>query len=262
MRYLDELKLESEKQQMLNRAAEKRAEQLEAIYQERILPKMERLYAYLHEVSTHLNTLGLDIRKSYSLGDLAELKDLLQQDYAIQTDSRERMEEVILSFACVADEPISVAVEGKLNVEKWTRFLQQYHLKSHTKLQLDEKKMVVGAQFNIEQMVPITFKFGVDINNSSINLTIYNFDTLGNRQLQFSPESISEEMLDKMGNYIARKNKSFFDLEMSESERRRLRAKVMYEQNQRQSELLASDNKLHDEHATVKKKGFLGMFRK
>jgi len=262
MGYLDELKIESEKQQMLARAAKKRADQLEAIYRERMLPKLERLYSYLTEVCSHLNELKLDIRKDYDLGDLGRFEGLAQQDYAVQADSREHMKEVVLSFECHASEALQVNIEGKLNVEKWTRFLQQYHLKYHTKLQLDEKKMVVGARFIVEQRVPIAFKFFADIDNSSINLTINNFDTLGDRQLQFSPESITEEMLDKLGNYVARKNKSFFDLEISETERRRLRAKVMYEQNQREMELRASDNKLYEEHPAVKKKGFLGMFKK
>lgn len=261
MGYLDELKVQAEQREVLDRAAKKRTEQLEAIYQEKILPKLEQVFTYLSEVTSHLNQLDMGIKVDYKLGDLVHLEGLQQKNYAVRADSSNQMKEVTLTIDCVDEGSFESSVDGKITVEKWTRYLQEHHLKYHTKLQLDERKSVNGALFVIERFIPVTFKFTADIENSNINLSMHNFDDLGVRQVQFSPDSINEDTMDKLGKYIARKSKSFFDLEISDSERQRLRAKVLYEQQQREMELLASDNKLHNDVATTKKKGLLGMFK-
>ncbi|MDH5181367.1 MAG: hypothetical protein OEZ39_12290 [Gammaproteobacteria bacterium] len=258
MGYLDELKVQAEQQQILARAAKRREEQLEAIYQERILPRLEQIYSYFSEVVSHLNTLNIETRVDYRLEDLAHFKELQQKNYTIQADSSNQMKEVRIDVECTGAGPLEVRVDGKLVVEKWTRFLQEHQLKYHTKLQLDERKSVTGAIFILEQYVPISFIFVADVEKSSINLTIVNFEGLGVRNLQFSPETITEELMDKMGKFIARKNQSFFTQEISESDRRRLRAKVLYEQQQREMELKSAENPFNTDSTPVKKKGFLG----
>ncbi len=98
------------------------------------------------------------------------------------------------------------------------------------------------------------FNFRVDIDNACIELKISNFETLGENRMQFSPEAITEDFLKKLAEYIIRRNKGLFSLDLSEIERRRIRAKVMYEQQQREAELAAADK--HSNEKETRKKGF------
>lgn len=96
--------------------------------------------------------------------------------------------------------------------------------------------------------------FKVDAQNASIELRIRNYETLGEACLQFSPESITEDFMKNLAEYVARRNKGFFSLDLPEIERRRIRAKVLYEQQQRAAELEAAEkNTIEKEH---RKKGF------
>jgi hypothetical protein len=57
-----------------------------------------------------------------------------------------------------------------------------------------------------------------------------------------------------LSEYVARRNKGFFNLDLPEIERRRIRAKVMYEQQQRAAELAAAEK--YNSESEPRKKGF------
>ena len=132
--------------------------------------------------------------------------------------------------------------------------LKENKLKFKGKIVKDNTDFVTGAKFMISRYVPVSFNFKVDVQNTSIELRIRNYDTLGETRLQFSPEAITEEFIKNLAEYVARRNKGFFSLDLPEIERRRIRAKVLYEQQQRAAELEAAD-KMSTENET-RNKGF------
>ncbi len=254
MGHLNEPKKQLYQQQVVERAAEKRLAHLELVYRERILPKMEFLQTSLEKLCATLNSLDSAIKVNYFLEGLGRLENLLQSDYQIKADNPAEINELTFQFDCLSDGELQVNIEGKKNVDMYIELLTENKLKFKGKTRKNDKNFVTGAKFIIARYVPVTFCFKADIKNTSIELRIRNYDTLGESCMQFSPEAITEEFMKNLTEYTLRKNKGFFSLDLSEIERRRIRAKVLYEQQQRAAELAAADNMKPENES--RKKGF------
>ncbi|MDH5738200.1 MAG: hypothetical protein OEZ23_07800, partial [Gammaproteobacteria bacterium] len=195
MSFLDELKRKTEQQLVLERAARQRAEKLDEIYRFRILPVMEKIYTYLHEMCQHLNYINTDTIVSYTLEGVGELDHLRQEDYNVKADSRENMKEVVFSFSCKDEGNVTVSVDSKSELEKLEQYLFEHHLKFQLKTLKDEKSSVIGGQFTIQKNVPVAIKFKVDVDKSVINVVLVNLEQLVRREIEFSPESITDNFL-------------------------------------------------------------------
>jgi len=251
---LDEAKRQQYQRQIMAQAAESRGDQLNLIYRERILPKMAFIYSGLGNLCQRLNSTDQPIIANYFIEGLGRLDNLVQSDYQVSADNLLEINQIKLKYRCLSEGELNVYVEGKKNVDMYIDLLKENKLKFKGKIVKDDTDFVTGAKFFITRYVPVSFIFSVDAQNGSINLCIKNYDSLGEANAQFSAESITEDFLKNLAEYIARKNKGFFSLDLPELERRRIRAKVLYEQQQRAAELEAADKQATE--IEMRKKGF------
>lgn len=243
-----------QRQQVMTQAAEKHSDHLDLVYRERILPKMEFIYAGLGKLCAEMNQSDSAIKADYFIEGLGRLENLIQSAYQVSADNLIEINEITLKYRCLATGDLNVYVEGKKNVDMYIDLLKENKLKFKGKIVKDDTDFVTGAKFMISRYVPVNFSFKVDAQNASIELRIRNHDNLGEACLQFSPESITEDFMKNLAEYIARRNKGFFSLDLPEIERRRIRAKVLYEQQQRAAELEAADRISAEQEA--RSKGF------
>ena len=251
---LDEAKRQQNQRQVVARAANAKSDHLEAVYRERILPKMEFIRSSLDKISRYMNQLDTPIKASYFIEGLGRLDNLVQGQFKVKIDNLTENNEVTLKYICQSEGELNVYIEGKKNVDMYIDLLKENKISFKGKVVKDDTDYVTGTRFSISKSVPVSFKFKVDFDNASIDLVIKNYENLGENILQFSPEAITEDFMKKLAEYIARKNKGFFNLDLSEIERRRIRAKVLYEQQQRAAELEAASKTMHDNEP--RKKGF------
>ena len=254
MSSLDETKRQHNQKQVMARATEQRAEQLGSIYQERILPKMQLIHKTLGQLCTQLNQSDGPVKASFFIEGFGRLENLVQSNYQLNVNSLIDIGEIDLEFECSAMGELGVYIEGQKNVDVFIELFKRNGLKYVGKVVKDDTNLVTGAKLALQRYVPVHFNFKADINNACIEVKISNFETLGETSMQFSPEAITEDFLKKLAEYIIRRNKGLFSLDLSEIERRRIRAKVMYEQQQREAELAAADK--HALEKEPRKKGF------
>lgn len=250
----DESKQRIYHHQVLARAAEKRNDQLGEIYRERLLPKMEFIYAGLDELCDKLKRQEAGISANYFIEGLGRFERLVQSDYRLSADSLIEINEITFSFCCAAEGELSVRIEGKKNVDRYMQLLNDSQLRFKAQFTKDETGFVTGAKLIIERFIPVTYTLKIDVENMAIAMRIGNYETLGETASQFSPEAITENFMHNLGEHIMRRNKGFFSMDLSEVQRRRIRARVLYEQQQRAAELEAADKRaMADE---PRKKGF------
>ena len=254
MASLDRQKKDIKPQQVVAQASVKRTAQLQEIYHGRILPKMELLYHSLKQFCEQQNQSDIPIKGSYFIEGFGRLENLLQTDYQIEADSLIELNEINCNFVCAGQGELGVYIEGRKNIELFFEIFKVNGLNYSFNEVKDESGSMIGAKIALQRLVPVSFNFKVDVPNVAIQLQISNFESLGQSQTQFSPESITDDFIIKMLEYIKRRNKGFFNLDLSEIERRRIRAKVMYEQQQRAAELEAADKRGREKEPN--KKGF------
>ena len=253
MGLLDELKQEAEiKRAEAARVAEAEQARLRD-FQERIHPRVVRLFTFLSELAEHLNFIAKPVRVSYPIKTYAVLRDLVQQDYKIRSDSMEAMREIDFSFDCVGEERVEFEVENKLYIERLEEYLSSARLNFTCHKSKDNRHNVTSARFRVDAHVPVRFEFKVDVDAGVIRLVMRNYHGLHVDHFSIDPEHIDQDYLDELGKFILRQESQLFRLEMSEEERQQLRRRLEAEKKGRASGPARAEKKA----AKKRRKSFL-----
>ena len=122
-------------------------------------------------------------------------------------------------------------------VDKQEDFLKEYNLRYQCRRYKNDSHQVVGADFVVQTDISIRLQFQADIESKCIRLTIVNLPKLGSRRFQLRPEQLDEAFFDDLGHFILREKDDFLTLDISESEKARIREQVQKEMQERHAEL-------------------------
>ncbi len=254
--HADELKSEDEKEQ-------ERQERLQRFYKTEINPTLIKMYRYLHELVAHLNYIKPDIKVDYEFPLLGCIKEFSQGDYGIGADSDKEMKEIKFHFACSRNGVMRFHVVNNSEIQKLNDYFLKVGLQYHCKKEQDEKYNVTGAHYTVKAQVPIMFHITADIEASSINLHISNFEKLGLRKSIIKPDQITDDFLDRLGKYILREEEDFLQTKLSDEERSKIREKLLKQQQALDEELQLVEQQDDEEDAHHNKKQLLKkLFRK
>lgn len=251
MSLLDDLRRQTDALKAREEGERKRQEQLETIYREELLPKMEYIYTYLYELGEHLNYIKPDIVANYELQDHGKLGDLRQSTYKVVADSRRNMTRINFGFRCEAEgaDAMEIIIEGKKNTDRYNDYLRRTGLKYNLAQIRDEFATVTHGVFTIERRVMVTFTFIANIAESCIDLTIRNFNSFESFKRQIQPSQITEAYMEDLGRFVIREQSQFLRLDISEAHRRRIQALLHEEAARREAELAQLDAAVEMEKA-------------
>jgi hypothetical protein len=241
MGFLDDLKKRADDQKAKDHAEEKRRQELERIYREEILPKMQLIYGSLFEMAEHLNYVKFDVSASYALETYGALEGMKQSAYSVSTDSRDNMTSIVLAFWCTGDGRIEIPVIGKRDIDRYSEYLRIHRLAYKTRMRRDTAQREMGADFIVENKIPVEFEFKVDIETSTIVLRIFNFERLGARTIRIRPQEVDRAFVDRLAEYVVRERDDFVQIEMDEDKRRQIREQLEREKQFREQELAMAE---------------------
>ena len=226
MGLLDELKQQAELKRAELARAEAEQEARHAAYRENILPRMRRLFSYLSELAEHLNYVDAPVSVSYPIKTYDTLRDLRQRDYKVRADSMEGMKRIDFSFECAADGHVQFEVENKLYIERLEEYLTSARLNYVCNKFKDSRHNVTSARFRIDNHVPVSLVFEVDVDKGMIRTEIRNHSGLHVDRFTVDPADIDDDFLEELGKFILRQESRLFRLEISEEERQRIRERL------------------------------------
>ena len=166
---------------------------------------LKELYHYLHEFSELLNQVQPDIRVEIDLGVLGKLTELRQSEYRLFAESSQRKEVVRLVFALQGDNGLELENVDTQDIQK----------------QLDQCKrqgLIVSYisrspdKISIHGYVPIGIEFYSDFVETNIHVVLQNINQLADQHYLLSSDSINEETLDQLGNFLLRRNNKFMEI--------------------------------------------------
>lgn len=209
MRILDQLRKEALEKERKEIAQATIQQNLEANYQQIVLPKMQSIFAFMQELVEHLNFLEKAIAVTHYSDKYPQFGCLLQAGYKISTDGFggltdiQRLMQINVSFNCVGEGSFSWNVEGEARIEQAIEFLSSRKLKFSWK-NIQDPQGLPAACFTIIKNIPVRFRFEVNYPRSSINLLINNHEDFGLYQKEFTPEALNEEFLDQIARFMLR----------------------------------------------------------
>lgn len=265
MGILDDLKNQAEAKKAGESQELKSQEDLEQYYQDNIHPKMLQMYTYFKELVEHLNYVDTETTASYPIRADGTMQDFLQKDYKVTIDSTKTVRNLKLNFVCSLKEPLIFESENLEKIERYTDLLHNYHVEFD---RTDDKGVnyeLLGAKFKVIGPIPVAVTLQGDIDTSSINLLLNNFEKPGLSKHIFKDHEITEEFIDDIGKYILRQNSDFLKLDIGEEEKEKIRESVQANIRQRQEELEEAERLIKEQEekeAAEKKTPWKNMFKK
>jgi hypothetical protein len=211
MGVLDELRKKADEKKAAEQQQAINNEQLEQIYQTKILPRVQVIFDSFREAIDYLNFLEEPIQVDNYCVKFPQFGSLFQSNYKINTDGRmgladyNRLMQVNVSFFCQAPGEFSYRLESQPLIEKEIEFLHS------RKLSFDWKHHTpIGAApysvFTVQRKVPVAFRIAVDYKQSNLKVLIKNHEDLQSFTKTYTPEELNDDFVDALLSYFLRRD--------------------------------------------------------
>ena len=263
MGLLDDLKNQSDSLKVREEKERQRVAGLEKHYQENIHPKMTQIYSFLNKLAEHLNFIKSDTIALYPILPKGQLKPLKQKNYKINIDSSKCIKNINFFFSCHLDDVIKFDMEGSEVILRYSDVLDSYKLEYLRNDYKNKEYELISSTFKLKGPVKVNFVFQGNVEDSSIEMLIGNFEKPGVAKHKFTEHQITEEFLDELGKYILRENKSFLSLNIDDENKEKIRQKIQEDIKRRQQELEEAERLLKlEEEQEAEKKSWKNLFKK
>jgi hypothetical protein len=260
MSLLDDLRREAEENLAADTAGQEAARK-EAEYRERLRPAMLKILRYLAELTDQLKVLDLDVRQDYDLPGIGLVKGLRQGDYVVNADSTENTKTTRLRFSCADEQEHEYAIKPKSTADETRAFLDAQVMRYAEWPIRDPVQGIIGLNFQLAVKVDVNFIFKADLDQCAIALIISNFSNFKVERSVIQPERIDDAWLDNLGNYLVRRRKNLYELEISDDDKAVIRQQLEAAQRQREAELQAAIQREHEEAEEARRKSLLGKLK-
>jgi len=260
MSLLDDLKKEAEELKAASGIDEGEA-QREAFYRQHLRPAMLAILHYLSELSEQLKVVDPDVRVGYTLPGIGRVEGLHQEGYVVNADSTENTKIIRLRFSCVADREREFAVKPKATADETRDFLEAQTMRYAEWPIRDPQQGIVGLNFQLTVKVDINFVFKADLEQGAILLLISNFAGFKPERSVIQPERITEKWLDNLGNYLLRRRKNIYELEITDADKEVIRQNLEAAKLQRETEMQLALQREREEQEEVRRNSLLGKLK-
>jgi len=263
MGILDDLKNQAEDKKAKEEQEKRRQIELHQYYQKNIHPKMLQLYTFLNEFIEHLNYIKNITKVSYPIAPDGSLVEFEQSDYKITIDSTKAITDMNLRFDCTLSEILVYEIENSERILSYTDVLHSYRIDFDRVDVKDNNYDLIRAKFKIKGPISVNIILQADIQTSSINMLLNNFDKPGSSKHIYKERHITEEFIDDFGKFILRQNPMFLKLDIAEEHKEQIREKIQEDLKLRQQELEEAERLLEIERNKEKeKKSWKNVFKK
>ncbi len=247
MGLLDDLKNQADNLQAKEQAGEGGLGQKTDFYNNEIHPRMVEIFDFLKEMTKNLNIIKPETIIEYPILPGGQNQTFRQGDYKVEADNHQQIKEIKLSFKAELEKPITLKVMGEDNAKKQTELLASYKILSQRKDFKDKNYKHTHSDFIIEGPINITIQFVGDVEASSVQLYLGNFDTPGVVKRNLDIKNINQDFLDKLGHYILREDNKLFSLDISEKDKQAIRQMVEKERAKRELEIAEMERLAEEE---------------
>lgn len=260
MSLLDDLKKEAQ-ERLAADTADQEAVRKETEYRERLRPAMLRILNYLSELTDQLKVLDTDVRQDYTIPGIGTVKGLLQDGYVVNADSTENTKTIRLRFSCTDEQEREFAVKPKSQAEETRDFLETQVMRYAEWPIRDPVQGVIGLNIQLAVKVDVNFIFKADMDQMTVTLIISNFSNFKVEKSVVQPERVDDQWLDNLGNYLLRRRKNIYELEITDNDKAAIRQKLEQVQRQREQEMQQALQREQQEQEDARKNSLLGKLK-
>ncbi|OQW94135.1 MAG: hypothetical protein BWK79_07415 [Beggiatoa sp. IS2] len=204
MNYLDKLKKAAEEKREREQTTVQRQAQQEKDFSKRVKPALQHLHRYLYDLIQHLKYLKPEITVSFMLTGYGKVDNFRQSEYRIHYLAEEIKGDFVVRCTCIAPFKFRFEKRQERDAQEQRKYLQNHGITFHYVEIPDSRYRFSKALFEVEPIIHADFLFEGDMQNGAINLTVKNFNALGQCHYLIKPEEVNEPFLDNLAKYIVR----------------------------------------------------------
>jgi len=179
-----------------------------------LAPSLAKIHQYLSEFKQHLATLDPDTSVNFSLREYGALTDLQQTHYQLRS-GEDPLKSMIFAAELIGAAPVKLGFQYQGEASELIGNLKQEGLTVREHSVRKEGTVEQTILMEIEAKIPIEIKFEMNSAQQVIDLTVNNFEELGERRHTFDVNDINDEMLDELGKYILRRKNTLLTGDVS-----------------------------------------------
>lgn len=253
MGLLDELEQEAERQRAIQAQLASEREQRERHWNERLLPAMQALDAYLQRLARNLALIKRRTRIVYPLPGYGDVVAYLEPTFVLQSTPTATSYELTLEgLATVASEECPlIECDNPQRVRSVSAVLQQHRLTGMSEASRDANGDVRAARFRAKGRVPYHLSIVADAAGGQVKMAFQNYEGLGQSTRTFNAEQLDEALFDALGRYIMREEPHFAREAVADDIRRQLQSRIQRDQLKREWENKLSRQLGEDESRVI-----------
>ncbi len=207
-------------------------------FNEVTIPAVENIYSYLQRLAKTLNFLKSERRAAYEIPGYGTVVCRIDADMAVQAQMPMYAREVKLTVTGIIESascPV-VQIDGASRVATMIEVFRRAGFDAMQKADKDERGAIISARFQAVGKISMTALFNIDMHSDVLRMEFSNFDALITRKHSIAIGSLTDEILDSVGKYLAHQQNYVMRESVSDENREAWRAKLQQEQQRRQWE--------------------------
>lgn len=206
MSFLNDLKKEADDK---IRKAEEQSEnsQISKQDKENLLAKVVLIKNYYSELAKNLNVLLPDEENDFILTKEVVFKKVKKANYVIKHKNKFEKESLFFRFEQIAPKKARVNLKTIHAAEKFRTLLKRNEIDYVEKMESDSRII-----FTIEPKFIAKFDYLADLNRGFIELKISNFNEIWAQSIRYSPDKITDHLLDETAKYILGQENKFKEM--------------------------------------------------
>ncbi|SEH06155.1 hypothetical protein [Candidatus Venteria ishoeyi] len=201
MSYLDQLKKKADEVKAQAAAEGKDKAQLDAKMTQEVIPKMQVMYQYFHEMVQQLNYIKPDTKISYEVQGLGNYDELMQDEFILGNYDKTR-HHFFLRILCHKQRKVRFQIQSEEAATAQQEYLWKHNVQFKWAQINDKKERFLKAIFELQGRIVIELEFDAQYDDATIHLKAKNIHQLGRKDYIFQARDLSSEFLDKLAMYI------------------------------------------------------------
>ena len=243
MSFLEQLEKKAAEQRQKEQEQQLAREEREVFFNEVADPTIRKLFEYLKKLASHLNYLGDKREIIYRLPGYGEVSGNLKELMVRFSASDEHRQIDIVGTAELPKQP-ELELVGDVEVKRMQTFLREHGLQGGERLRRNSKGGVVAGTYRPSGTINVRVLIHCSIAEPELRMEFTNLHDFGRLVRLIPPEHLDDDLMDKVGRFVARVDDEFLKEDLSDEIREQLRRQLDGERRQTVKELTAADHEV------------------
>lgn len=235
MGLLDDLEKEAERQREEDARQALAREQKERVWQEQLLPAMQKLEGYIKRLVDNLAFLKKRTKVCFPAHGYGDVVATIDPPFVLRNEAGKNSYDIILEMVAqvATDECPVVIADSMAKVRTLSAVMRQHGLGGMSDAKKNANGDVVGARFQAKGKIAMSLNVRAELDAGVARFAFNNMEGFGQSSRSFTPEQLDDSLFDELGRFLTREQDRFAQESVADDVRKQWQMKLQRDQMRR-----------------------------